>query len=121
MALKPYQEKILQLLKTQESLLSTLYASYAKQFAEYKTFWEKLSKEEDQHARLIEKLRTAEEKGLVFFDEGKIKTYTLNTFIDNLEKIIGKSEKGELSPASAFAHAVDFETSLIEKKCFYSL
>ena len=88
MSLQHYQEKILSQLIDQEYSLSRLYGLFAEQFPGMTDFWIKLSREEKRHAQLIEKLREAEKKGIVMFDEGKVKTYTLNTFLERLEKII---------------------------------
>jgi Rubrerythrin len=118
MSLKPFQEKILQQLINQEVLLSRLYSIFSKQFPQCKEFWEKLSKEEERHAKLIEKLFEATKTGSIFFDEGKIKTYTLTAFITRLESIIEKAERGEIKYHSAFTYAVDYESSLIEKNVF---
>lgn len=118
MDLKPYQEKIIQQMVTQEKLLSRLYALFAQQFPEYAEFWGKLSKEEETHSKLIEKLWEAEKKGLVFFDEGKVKTYTLNLLIGRLEEVVEKAERRGFDLPSAFACAVDYESALIEKKVF---
>lgn len=118
MSLKPYQEKIIQQMVTQENLLSRLYALFAQQFPEYAEFWGKLSKEEETHSKLIEKLWEAEQKGLVFFDEGRVKTYTLNLLIGRLEEVVEKAEKRGFDLPAAFACAVDYESALIEKKVF---
>jgi len=119
MSLKPFQEKILRQLIQQETLLSKLYALFSKQFPQQKEFWEKLSKEEERHSKLIEKLFEAAKSDLVFFNEGKTKTYTLEVFIKRLEGIIEKAENGEFNPPSALSCAVDYESSLIEKNVFY--
>ncbi|MFC1859010.1 ferritin family protein [Thermodesulfobacteriota bacterium] len=118
MSLKPFQEKILKQLIHQEVLLSRLYTLFSRQFPQQKEFWGKLSKEEERHAKLIEKLLEATKTGLIFFNEGKTKTYTLNAFITRLEGIIEKAESGEFDLSSAFAYAVDYESSLIEKNVF---
>lgn len=118
MTLKPYQEKIIQQLIAQEGLMAKLYAVFALQFPEYKEFWTKISEEEKKHSQLIDKLSRAEKKGLVFFDEGKTKTYTLSTFIGHLENMVEKAEKGEFDLPKAFIYAQDFESALIEKKVF---
>ncbi|MBT3312177.1 MAG: hypothetical protein HN737_11250 [Desulfobacterales bacterium] len=119
MSLKPFQEKILRQLIQQETLLSRLYALFSKQFPQQKEFWEKLSKEEARHSKLIEKLFEAAKSDLVFFNEGKTKTYTLEVFIKRLEGIIEKAENGEFNLSSALRCAVDYESSLIEKNVFY--
>jgi len=118
MGLNPNQEKIIQQLVAQERLLSKLYTIFAEQFPNYAAFWTKLSKEEENHAKLIEKLRQAEQKGLVFFDESKINIYSLKTFIDGLEKLVKKAEKAEFTLLSAFACAVDYKSALIEQNVF---
>ena len=89
MSLKPYQEKMIQQFITQERLLSKLYAAFAEKFPSYHEFWKKLSQEEERHARLIEKLSQAEKKGLILFDEGVVKTYTLNAFT-HFDSLSGK-------------------------------
>jgi len=116
--LKPYQEKIIQQMVTQEKLLSRLYALFAQQFPEYAEFWGKLSKEEETHSKLIEKLWEAEKKGLVFFDEGRVKTNTLNLLIGRLEEVVEKAERRGFDLPAAFAYAVDYESALIEKNVF---
>lgn len=118
MKLKPYQEQIIQQMVAQEKLLSRLYALFAQQFPEYAEFWGKLSKEEETHSKLIEKLWEAEKKGLVFFDEGKVKTYTLNLLIGRLEEVVEKAERRGFDLPAAFACAVDYESALIEKNVF---
>lgn len=118
MALKPYQEKIIQQMIDQERLLSELYSLFAKEFPEYSAFWTELSEEEKRHVKLVEKLGEAEKKGMVLFDEGKVKTYTLSTFIAYLEKQLQRARDKEFSIAAAFSCAHDLEQSLIEKEVF---
>lgn len=102
----------------QERLLSELYALFAQEFPQYSGFWTELSEEEKKHAGLISKLEEAEKKGLVFFDEGKTKTYTLTTFISHLEKQCQKARNKEFGIAAAFSCALDLEQALIEKDAF---
>ncbi len=51
-----------------------------------------LSDEEAMHADGIKDLFVLEKKGQVFFSEGRIKTYTLNAYIEHLDKIIQRSK-----------------------------
>ena len=118
MTLKPFQEKIIEQLITQEKLLSRLYTLFSEQFPAYRDFWEKLSQEEKSHARLMERLLDAAREDIVFFEEGKITTHTLRAFILHLEGIVQKAERGEFTLSSAFATGVDYESSLIEKNVF---
>ena len=117
--LEDYQKKIIYLLYKQELLLAKLYEIFAGQFPDFKDFWQELAKDELQHAEWIKKFYHAEEKDLVAFSEGKIKTYPMNIFIDNIEKTIRRAEKkGELTLKMAIAYTLDFERSLIEKNVF---
>jgi len=118
MSLESLQEKILKQLINQEILLSRLYALFSMQFPQHKDLWEKLSKEEERHAKLIEKLFEATKTGLIFFNEDKIKSQSLTLFITRLEGIIEKAERGEFNLSEAFTCAVDYESSLIEKNAF---
>ncbi len=118
MSLKPFQENIILQLINQEKTLARLYALFSEQFPDYQEFWIKLSREEERHARLIQKLFDAAKRGKIFFDEGKMKTYTLDAFTARLKSIFEKAEKGEFTVVSAFVCAVDYETSLIEKNIF---
>lgn len=118
MGLKPFQEKIIQQLIQQEKMLSELYLAFAEQFPPYEKFWKNLSQEEMRHAKLLEKLYVAATREKIFFDEGKIKTFTLNAFISRLEDIVKKANNHEYTLTGALTCALDFETSLIEKNIF---
>ena len=116
--LKPYQKNIIDSMIKQESLLAKLYTLFAKQFPDYSELWTALAKDEMQHAKWLGELYEAGAKGIVLFDEGKIKTYTMNAFITYLEGIIARAEKNELPLANAISCTHDLERSLIEKNVF---
>ena len=116
--LKPYQKNIVELLIKQEMSLSKLYKTFAEKFSGHKDFWINLSKDEMRHANWIEKLSEAEKKGIVIFDEGKIKTYTMKAYIEHVEKVMSGTENNEFNQINAFSFALDFETALIEKNVF---
>lgn len=116
--LEDYQKKIIDLLYKQELLLARLYKIFADQLPDHKDFWQDLAKDELQHAEWIKKFHQAEKEDLLAFSEGKIKTYTMNAFIENLEKIIRRAENREITLKMAISYTVDFERSLIEKNVF---
>ncbi len=116
--LKPYQKNIIDSMVRQELLLAKLYKLFAGQFAEHGTLWAELAKEEEKHALWLQQLYEAGEKGIILFDEGKTKTYTLKTFIDYQEGIIARAENQEFGLAGAVACTLDMEQSLIEKNVF---
>ena len=118
MGLKPFQEKIIEQLIKQEKLLSEMYGHFAEQFPQHQQFWKNLSKEEERHAKLLQKLRDASKKNILFFDEGGIKTYTINAFITRLEEILEKVKNQNFTLPMALTYAMDYETSLIEKNIF---
>lgn len=118
MGLKDYQRKIIQQFETQELLLAALYAEFGRRFSADAAFWERLVREETMHAQLLAKLRTAVEKGVMVFDEGKVKTYTLSAMIERIEDLVQRARRGDLTRNQALAQAMDLEAALIEKGVF---
>ena len=118
MAMKPYQEKIIQLYETQERQLAELYSAFSDRFEADRVFWRELAAEEAKHAVIVAKLYSAVEKGGVLFDEGKVKTYTLAKMIEHTEALLDLSRRGAMDRIVALSQAVDLESSLIEKGVF---
>jgi len=116
--LKPFQKKIIDSMVKQEKLLFKLYTLFAAQFPQHAQLWNELAKEESKHASWLTQLHEAADKGVVLFEEGRIKTYTMTSFIEYLEQIIAKAENNELTLAHAVASALDLERSLLEKNVF---
>lgn len=116
--LKPYQEKIIALLLQQETLLANLYHTFAQKFPEHEQFWSQLAHEEEKHAGWLEQLRVATEKKIVLFSEGRIKTYTLETFVQGLEEKLDRARADGFDARQALACAIDLERCLIEKNAF---
>lgn len=116
--LKPYQEKIITLMLKQETLLGNLYQIFAQKFPEHEKLWHKLAKEEQKHAGWLEQLRVASEKKVVLFNEGRIKTYTLETFVQNLKEKIKRAEEDGFDVRQALVCTIDLERCLIEKNVF---
>ncbi len=116
--LKPYQKKMLDSLVRQEQLLCKLYSLFAAQFPQHAELWNTLAKEEHKHASWLQQLHEAADKGVVLFQEGKIKTYTVSSFIEYVEQILAKAEDNQLTLSHAVAATVDLERSLLEKNIF---
>ncbi|MHB8149648.1 MAG: rubrerythrin family protein [Desulfobulbia bacterium] len=116
--LKPYQEKIITLLLKQETLLASLYQTFAQKFPEHEEFWSQLAREEEKHAGWLEQLRAATKKKVVLFNEGRIKTYTMETFVQGLEEKLNRAKTGGFDARQALACAIDLERCLIEKNVF---
>lgn len=116
--LKPYQEKIIALLQQQENLLAKLYQTFAQKFPEHEDFWNQLAREEEKHAGWLEQLRAATGKKIVLFNEGRTKTYTLETFVQGLKEKLNRAEADGFDARQALACAIDLERCLIEKNVF---
>lgn len=116
--LKTYQKEIIKLMIRQETLLAKLYMLFAQQFPKHREVWNELAKDEKNHANWLKQLYDAGEKGIVLFDDGKVKTPALKNYIAYLEQLIAMAEKKELTIDKAVAYTMDFEKSLIEKNVF---
>lgn len=116
--LKPYQDKIIDLMLRQETLLATLYRIFAQKFPEYEKLWHKLAREEEKHAGWIEQLHVASEKKVVHFREGRVKPSHLETFVLNIEKKIKQAETDGFNARQALLCTIDLERNLIEKEVF---
>lgn len=116
--MEKYQQNIFNLMVKKENQLAELYSIFAVSFKEFAPFWEKMAKEQRSFASWLIKLREAEEKNLVSFDEGKIKTYTMETFLKHMDELITGAQDGKVSAKKAFRIAFDLERSLIVTKKF---
>lgn len=116
--LQKYQKEIITLMHKQELLLSELYRIFSKQFPDYAHFWKELANEEERHAQWINHLFELVEQDQILFEEGQVKTYTLQTFIEGLEKDVQRAIAKEFDFQEAVALTNNYETSLIEKKMF---
>ncbi len=77
--LNTYQKEIIVLLIRKESMLEELYTLLAEQFPEQAGIWNDLVSGEKKHAIWLQQLFDAREKGFVLFDEGKIRSVSMNT------------------------------------------
>lgn len=116
--LKPYQKKILTLMLQQETLLSSLYQTFAQKFPKHEEFWNKLAKEEKKHAGWVEQLCAATEKNIVLFSEGRVTSYTLETFIKGLEEKLNRAQADGFDARQAIVCTIDLERCLLEKAIF---
>ena len=117
-SLKGYQSKIIILLTRQELILAELYRFYAGLYPDLREFWSELSREQMEHATWVEYCYKKAEEGTVNFEEGKIKTYTVESFVKYLEDNLAKVKEKAPSPQGAFALALGIENSLLIKRVF---
>jgi hypothetical protein len=116
--LKGYQSKIVVLLTQQELILAELYRFFASLYPDLRDFWSELSREQMEHATWVEYCYKKAEEGSVTFEEGKIKTYTVESFVKYLEENLAKVKEKAPSPQGAFSLALGIENSLLIKRVF---
>lgn len=101
-----------------ELLLAAFYELLAEKFPEHKEFWLALAQDEKTHAAIVVKLRNRASLNLVEFNEGSMKTYTIQTSIAYIQENIKKAQAGELTLVAALSIAKTMESAMIEKNFF---
>lgn len=114
--LKDYQDKIINLLIRQEQLLSGMYKNFSERFPEHSQFFDKISSDEMTHAAWLQKALHLIDDGKVTFDEGRVKTWTVKSFLEHIEKTIDTLSDAPL--VKCLVHSLDLEKSLLESKTF---
>ncbi len=116
--LKPYQTRILYLLTRQELLIAEIYRFFAGLYPDHREFWNDAAKEEMEHATWVEYLYKKAAAGEIRFDEGKTRTYTVESFVKYLEENLARVKERAFLPPAAFALAVNIENSLLARGVF---
>jgi hypothetical protein len=109
------KDKILDLFEQNELNVSRLYKIYSKIDKKYQKFWEKLAREEIQHALEIRESYQGQED---IFQENKFSRGIIKYVADFVQKSVEKAKKNKLSQTEAFETALRIEQSFLEKKCF---
>jgi hypothetical protein len=109
------KDKILDLFEQNELNVSRLYKIYSKIDKKYQKFWEKLAREEIQHALEIRESYQGQED---IFQENKFSRGIIKYVADFVPKSVEKAKKNKLSQTEAFETALRIEQSFLEKKCF---
>lgn len=121
MVLHDYQRRILELYLEQELLIATLYARFSENYPAHKDFWDSMVSEEREHAAWIQHFLDGIEQNKVYFSEGKTRSYTINTSIAYIKRIIIEFDEKPFNSTKAACIAHDLERALLEKnvfKCF---
>lgn len=116
--LKTYQSRIIYLLTRQELLTAEMYRFFAGLFPDRRDFWDELAREEMEHATWVEYLYKKATTDTVRFDEGKIKTYTVESFIKYLEDNLSKVKEKAPTLQAAFSLALNIENSMLVRRIF---
>jgi len=112
--------QILDLLRQVELVVAELYRRFSRSFVQDRAFWEALSRDEENHAAMVEELKTTLLKNGFPFALGKISLVALSTYRQGVESQLNRLEKGEIQRQNAFYIARDFERTLIERS-FYDM
>lgn len=118
MAPLPYQVKMMELYIEQELTLAKLYRGFSALYPEHASFWNSLARDELEHAGWIKVLRDYATKGMLSFQDGRTKTYTIATFIGYIHETAKKAQGDKTPLVRALSIASDIENSLLEKNIF---
>ena len=118
MTLTHTQSQTVDLLIKQEEKIAELYDIFSKQFSQHASFWKELSLAEVRHAKLLKELKELTNKNQIIFDEGKLTANTLHAYLLRLDGVLLKAKQNEFTLQTALSCAVDYESSLVEKKVF---
>jgi hypothetical protein len=116
--LKTYQSRIIYLFTQQELLIAEIYRFFAGLFPNRRDFWEELARDEMEIATWVEYFYKKATTDEVRFEEGKIKTYTVESFIKYLEDNLAKVRIKAPTLAAAFSIAQNIENSLLVRRVF---
>lgn len=106
--------ELVNLLIQYEKTIARFYSVCAKKFPEEVKFWSKLSKEEEKHALILEKVNEKVDNSNIFLNDTRLKIQPLRKSIEYAEEVTLKVERGELNLLSALSIADAIETSIIE-------
>jgi rubrerythrin len=116
--LKPYQGRIIVLLTQQGLLVAEIYLFFSSLFPNLRDFWAALSKEEMYHASWLDYLYRTVQNGTVHFNEERMRTYTVETFIKYLTDTLAKVKQRAPTLREAFSIALDIENSMLMRRIF---
>lgn len=106
---------VLDSLRDIELLIADLYRGFAGTFEEDRALWEALSREEEEHARLVAGFEETHGDASVSESLRGIHLAALGTYRKGLEYQTGRLKKGEITRTSALSIARDLERTLVER------
>jgi len=114
-------EQILDSLRQIELVVAELYKRFSRSFIQDRVLWESLSRDEENHAALVDELKRTLLKNGSPFELGRISLIALSTYRQGVENQLSRLDRGELRRQSAFFIARDFEKTLIERRFYDSI
>jgi hypothetical protein len=113
------QKELVELFVKQEFLIGVLYKLFARRFPEYRSFWTKMAKEEQQHASLIKRMAESDSLNKIKFSQGELRAGILVSSMKFIEATINDFKNDEnISIIQAARVALQLEKGLCEKKVF---
>jgi rubrerythrin len=106
---------LLDLLEEQENQASRLYAIYAIRFPEQRDLWERMSRDEVNHARWINGIRKAVDRGEAVVNPDVLRIEEVRKLAKILADQIARTEQAVLLPADAIRAAAEIEGSMLEE------
>jgi hypothetical protein len=113
--------QMLDALRQIELGVAELYRRFSRSFVEDRVFWEGLSRDEANHALLVEELRRTLLKNGSPFELGRISLVAISTFCQGIEGQLNRLDRGEVRRQNAFFIARDFEKTLVERRFYDSI
>ncbi len=102
-----------------EVTISRIYRAFSERFPEYRDFWEKLAREEVQHADMIRSVVPEVKEGTVRFKAESLDATSVGMFRDYLKASLARAREEGLPLKSAFETALAIEHDLIERSFFH--
>ncbi|MDA8100526.1 MAG: hypothetical protein M0042_12995 [Nitrospiraceae bacterium] len=102
----------------QELLIAEIYRFFSGLYPEARDFWDRMAKEEMEHATWVEYFHTKTQNNTVHFLEEKIKSYTVEAFVKYLEDNLAKVREKAPPLEVAFSLAMNIENSNLVRRVF---
>ena len=114
------QGKIVDRLVECETAIAELYAAYADAFPDRKGFWQKLSAEERDHARLLQTMHKLLDKGHFLYDIGRFNHREIDSLLHRITAELDSVRQEPPPETSAATAALSIENSIIDAH-FYDI
>ena len=107
-------EKVADMLRDHELVISELYGAFAEKIPEDRELWSVMKTEEEGHARFVEKLKERVRSGDVRFTLGRLHVPTLEKSTDSVRAQVDMVRSSEVTRAAALANALAIENGLLD-------
>ena len=114
----PNIDALIGLLKKHELTIAALYDQFALNLPQAADDWQTFVKEEQLHAKWIDKLHQYLKAGKLSFEQTKFTTQSVKTAISYIENQIEKNKKDKPGLRQSLTIAIDIEKSLLESAFF---